>query len=196
MSDKKRALIIHGTDGAPDDHWQPWLKKQLEVSGYEVVAPQFPDNHYPNAQLWGQYLRDNYQDLNYDILVGHSSGSTMILHLLEADWFPKVRAAVLVGVFLNDDMVKSIGWYNPEQFANILPQKPFDLMKIKDKANKFYFLHGDNDPYCSYSDAKQLSGKLGGEFITVSGGHHLSVESELTELPFIMTVLRRDGLIG
>lgn len=195
MSDKKRALIIHGTDGTPSDHWQPWFKQQLEMSDHEVIVPQFPDNHRPNAQLWGQYLYNNYPDLNYDILVGHSSGSTMILHLLESDWFPKTRAAVLVGVFLNNSLIKSFDFFDSEQFKNILPERPFNINKIKSKAGKFYFLHGDNDPYCSYDDARNFSEQQGGEFLSVSGGHHLGDESGLIELPYIIDALRQDGLI-
>jgi predicted alpha/beta hydrolase family esterase len=128
------------------------------------------------------------------VLVGHSSGATTILNLLSAEWFPHVRAVVLVGAFLNEKLTKSAVWYVPGQFDHLfLPD--YDPLVIKQKADKFYFVHGDNDPYCDINDAKKLSREVGGMFITVPNGHHLGGTSGRTELPELEEVLRKDGVI-
>lgn len=185
----KNALIIHGTDGVPEDHWQPWLKTQLELSGYNVVVPQFPTPNQPNFATWSSLVKNEVADLTDGILVGHSAGTTIILRLLESDWFPAVKAAILVGTFLNERLVKNLPSYNPEQFTKLLPTNDFDIAKIKSKCRHFYFVHGDNDPYCDYNDALVLAQKLGGRMITIVGGHHLGSERNLTELPEVMTAL-------
>ena len=38
----KNVIIIHGTEGYPEENWFPWLKKNLEERGYNVTVPQFP----------------------------------------------------------------------------------------------------------------------------------------------------------
>ncbi|MBI5073039.1 hypothetical protein HZA99_04435 [Candidatus Woesearchaeota archaeon] len=38
----KYAIIVHGTDGHPQENWFPWLKEKLKLYGYEVFVPQFP----------------------------------------------------------------------------------------------------------------------------------------------------------
>ena len=38
----KKVVIIHGANGSPEENWFPWLKKELETKGIEVIIPQFP----------------------------------------------------------------------------------------------------------------------------------------------------------
>ena len=44
---KKRVFIIHGWEGYPEECWFPWLKTEIEKTGFEVVVPNMPDadNH-------------------------------------------------------------------------------------------------------------------------------------------------------
>lgn len=190
----KKAVLLHGTDGKPTDHWFPWLEEQLEQAGYEVFAPVLPDNHKPNKVTYGKFLQESGWDFSDNIVIGHSSGATTILNLLLADWFPYAKAAVLVGTFLNEKLTKSADWYEEGQFDNLfLPT--YDSAKLKGKADKFYFVHGDNDPYCDINDAKQLCGGLDGEFITIANGHHLGDSAGITKLPQMTEALHSDGYL-
>ena len=36
----KNAIVIHGTEGYPEENWFPWLKKELEQKDYIVSVPQ------------------------------------------------------------------------------------------------------------------------------------------------------------
>ena len=190
----RRAAIFHGTNGNPEHHWQPWIKKLLEQSGYEVYAPFLPDNDTPNRHTYETFLRESGWDFTDNVLIGHSSGATTVLNLLSSDWFPHVKAVVLVGTFLNEKLTKSVDWYVPGQFDNLFLEN-YDPAIIKSKADKFYFVHGDDDPYCDINDAKQLCSELGGTFIPIPNGHHLSSTSGRTELHDLEGVLRQDGLL-
>ena len=53
----KKAVLLHGTDGSPNDHWFPWLKKVLEENEYEVFAPTLPENHTPNRDVYEEFLK-------------------------------------------------------------------------------------------------------------------------------------------
>lgn len=190
----KRAVLLHGTDGSPNDHWFPWLKIELEESGYEVFAPTLPENHTPNRDVYDEFLKKSNWDFTDNLLIGHSSGTTTILNLLMADWFPKVKAAVMVGTFLNEKLTKSADWYETGQFDNLFVQD-FDTEKIKSNCPKFIFVHGDNDHACNYNDAKEFCQKLGGDFITIKNGAHLSGSSGITEIPEIVEKLTEKGLL-
>ena len=191
----KRAVILHGTDGSPTElAWQTRLKRQLEESGYEVYFPQLPECHTPNLAIYDRFLQDSGWDFEGNIIIGHSSGATAVLHLLQQDWFPKVRAAVLVGTFLNESLVKAADWYVPGQFDNLLVEE-FAAEILHKKAEAFYFVHSDDDPFCDYAAARQLCGQLDGTFVTMHGAGHIGKAANIAELPALTDRLKLDGLL-
>lgn len=192
----KRAVFLHGTNGDPGDHWWPWLKKHFEDSGYEVWAPVLPGNDKPNEEVYRKFLMSNDWTFEDNVLVGHSSGATTVLNLLARNDFPPVKAAVLAGVFLNEDLTsKSADFVQTGQFMNLFPKAGFDWRAIKEKSEKFYFVHGDDDPYCSYTDALEACRTLDGQMITVKDGGHLSTNFNVTELPQLVDSLQRDMIL-
>lgn len=191
----KRAVILHGTDGSPSElPWQHWLKNQLEAAGYRVYFPQLLDCHTPNLATYDEFLRESGWDFTDNIVIGHSSGATAALHLLGQEWFPHVRATVLVGTFLNERLLQGVSWYRPGQFDNLFIET-FDPKKITPKSDAFYFVHGDNDPYCDYDEAQMFCGQVGGTFITMQSAGHLAKSSGVAELPKLVEQLQRDRVI-
>lgn len=179
----RRAVILHGTDGNPDVNWLPWAKQELENRGYSVFVPFLPENHTPNKQVYEDFLQASSWDFSDNVIVGHSSGATTALNLLSSDWFPKVRAAILVGTFLNERALDDVSWYEKGQFDNLFPAEGFNAAKLHEKAERYFFIHGDNDPYCLLEDTKQLCGAINGELTIVQDGLHLSSNrQELSEL--------------
>lgn len=184
----KKAALLHGTDGTPSDHWFPWMKSELENRGYEVFAPQLPECHTPNREAYEAFLRESNWDFTDNILVGHSSGATTVLNLLSADWFPRVRASVLVGTFLNEKLTKTADWYEAGQFDNLFLEI-YDPDVIKNRCDNFIFVHGSNDPYCDAEDARKHCSELDGKFIEIESGHHLGDSAGVTELLGLMAQL-------
>lgn len=192
----KRALILHGTNGTPHDHWLPWLRGELEAGGYEVVAPQLPGCDAPNRHTYSAYIRDLGIDFSDSLLVGHSSGATALLNLLSEDWFPSVRGTALVGVFLNEKLTESADWYEAGQFDGLFPEAGVDPELLRRKSGQLICIHGDDDPYCDYGDTQRFAASVGAQLITIRGGKHLSSSSGgITELPQLTDALRSRGLL-
>lgn len=190
----KRAVILHGTDGKPTDQWFPWLKGELEDNGYQVFVPLLPQNHTPNRRIYEKFLRESEWDFSDNVIIGHSSGATTILNLLSVDWFPKQKAVVLVGTFLNEKLTQNADWVEEGQFKDLF-RKEYDPKVIKSKAESFIFVHGSDDPYCDIDDARQLCESLGGEFIIVKNGHHLGGGSGIVDLPQLQEALKKRKLL-
>ncbi|MFV0485245.1 MAG: RBBP9/YdeN family alpha/beta hydrolase [Candidatus Saccharimonadales bacterium] len=186
----KRAVILHGTDNDPGILWNPWLKQELEKSGYQVFSPVLPNNHTPNREVYEKFLRGSGWDFSDNLIIGHSSGATTILNLLSSDWFPKVKTVVLVGTFLSLDLLEDVDWYEPGQFDGLFLDG-YNPKNIARKADRFIFVHGSDDPYCDITLARKLCEELSGEFITIQNGHHLGGSSGVSELPQLL-----DRLVG
>lgn len=179
----KNALILHGTNGDHNENWFPWLQKQLEEKGYKVWTPDLPEADKPNIKRYNKFLVEE-GDWSFDqdsILIGHSSGAVAILGLLQA--LPddiKVDTCYLVGAFKND-----LDW---DSLAGLF-EEPFDFDLIKSKANRFVFIHSDNDPYCPLDHAEYLAEQLNGELIVKEDQKHFSVGTfgeEYREFPFLL----------
>lgn len=190
----KKAVFLHGTDGNPNDNWWGWLRKLLEENGFEIFAPTLPENHTPNKGVYEDFLKNSGWDFTDNLIIGHSSGATTALNLLTSDWFPKVKTVVLLGVFLNEKLLKSASWYEPGQFDKLF-KSDYDINKLLDKTKNYIFVHGDNDPYCDYEDARELANKLNATFVTIPNGHHLWGTSGITEIPKLEKALKNQDLL-
>ncbi len=101
----KKVFIIHGrpdkdeyfdpTKPKPvDAHWLPWLKRELEATGYSVEAPAMPVPYEPNYEAWKKVFEELTLDTE-TVLVGHSRGGAFLLHWL-SDHDVKVGKVLLV----------------------------------------------------------------------------------------------------
>lgn len=105
----KNALLIHGWTREseyynPDrptpsnDHWLPWLSKQLILRDIPTVAIEMPRSYYPEYEVWKREL-ERYDINEHTILVGHSCGGGFLIRWLsETD--VKVGRVVLVAPWL------------------------------------------------------------------------------------------------
>lgn len=185
----KQALILHGTDATPANNWFTWLKEQLEQGSYKVWLPQLPNSDKPNTETYNKFLLSN-PDFEFDeetIIVGHSSGAVEALSLLQH--LPdnaKIKAAFLVSAFRDD-----LGW---DALTGLFTE-PFDFEKIKTKAEKFVFLHSDNDPYVPLGHAHYLAERVGGELIVKPGQGHFNTElsEKYKSFPELLELIRRNA---
>ena len=179
----KRAVILHGTDGAPDINWFPWLKAKLEAAGYEVWLPLLPENHTPNRQVYSDFLLGGDWDFRDNIVVGHSSGAVSVLNLLMDERCPKIKLGLMVSAW---DHGAPTGM-DAEQFTNLFAPGGFDFELIKSKADKLAFLHSADDPYCPLDQAKYLAEKLDAPLTIMEYAGHIG--SMFTELPELWKII-------
>ena len=156
-----KAVIFHGWGATSQDNWFPWLKIELEKKGYEVFCPDLPDANYPDQDKWLKKALEFDFDKE-TVVIGHSSGSILILHLLQKI---KVKAAYLVSGFYDDLGLEDIKG---------LFKTPFDYDIIKTNTDEIVILNSDNDPFISIDHAKELRDKLDCALIVFEGMNHLN----------------------
>lgn len=186
----KNALILHGAGNNSQGNWFPWLKTELEKTGYHVWSPDLPNSDTPKLKEWLQtiFLNKDWEFNDNSIIIGHSSGATLILRILEE--LPKnikINKAILVA---GPVQVGTKPEYS--QYKEDLVKEPFNWGKIKNSCNKFYFIHSDNDKYqCGIDQGKIMQKNLGGELIIKQGEGHfnLEVNTKYKEFPYLLTLI-------
>ncbi len=186
----KRAFIVHGWDGYPEEGWFPWLKKQLEVWGFEVIVPQMPDAAHPHIATWVPALARAVGKPNANTyFIGHSMGCQTIIRYLET--LPKgveVGGAVFVAGFLRHIT-------NLERDADTVAidhewaTTPLDTVRVVAHLPQSAAIFSTNDPYVSLENRHDFREKLKSEIITLESRGHFSGSDGVTELPEVLDMV-------
>lgn len=182
----KHALIIHGTEGYPEENWFPWLKQELEKNSYNVFVPQFPSPPKIPARIdeWFDVLKNYKQYINKDtIFIGHSLGGIFILRVLEKLQHP-VKAAIFVGTPIG---VRPILNYDRD---NSFSGFSFDWKSIVKKAQHFEVFQSDDDPYVSFGNGEQLAKNLHVALNFVPNAGHFNTRAGYKQFDLLLEKLK------
>jgi uncharacterized protein len=180
----KRAFIIHGWDGSPEEGWFPWLKKRLEDKGYSVEVPAMPDPEEPEIEAWVGKLEELVGEADADtFFVGHSIGCQTILRYLErldADY--KVGGVLMVAGWMN---LKPVVFEEEgaEEVARPWLDTPLDWKKVRQHCDNYAAIFSQDDPYVPIEDAGIFAKELGAKVVILNGLQHINGEAGVTELP-------------
>ena len=148
---KMNFVIIHGVYANPEENWFPWLKKELEAQGYEVMVPKFPTPIGQSPESWLRVLSEIEGKINEEtVLIGHSLGAVFTLRYLEQAK-KKIKAAYLVA-----------GFFQPlnspyDEVNKPFLEKPFEWEKIISNSERFFVICSDDDQYIPLSISEELA---------------------------------------
>jgi hypothetical protein len=173
----KKVIIIHGTEGSPEENWFPWLKGKLEDEGVKTFVPQFPSPPAVASKVseWFDVLEDYKKHIDKNtIIVGHSLGGVFTLRILEQLKHP-IHSAYFVGTPIG---IKPILNYDRDQsFSGF----DFNWEKIKKNAKYFEVFHSDNDPYVGIENGRELAKNLGVKLSFVPKAGHFNEKAGYTK---------------
>jgi len=178
-------FIIHGACGNSKENWIPWLKKELEKSGANVFAPNFPTPKNQSLENWLNVLAEYKQYFDSKtIIIGHSVGVGFLLNVLE-----NLKKPVKAGFFVSG----WVGNLNDPKFDEInktFVDRNFDWSKIQKNCKKFYVFHSDNDPYVPLELGKNLANYLRTNLLIIKNGGHINSESGFTKFEVLLEKIR------
>lgn len=85
-----------------NNHWFPWLTKQLQINDIFTVAIELPKPWQPRYEVWKKEL-ERFEITPKTILVGHSCGGGFIVRWLSENKDRQVNKVVLVAPWLNPE---------------------------------------------------------------------------------------------
>ena len=170
----KKALIIHGWGGNPNEPLFKYLQKELGLFGYESVVPQMPKTEHPIIKDWVDKTLETF-DGSFDLIIGHSIGCQTILRFIEnLDPKYKIPKIILISPWfeLNMKSIEEEGGQEGIEIARPWIETPINLENIKNKTEKIYAVFSNNDDFVPISQADVFREKLGATiFIEKEQGH-------------------------
>jgi uncharacterized protein len=85
-----------------NNHWFPWLTKQLQIRDIFTVAIEPPRPWQPRYDIWKKEL-ERFEITPETILVGHSCGGGFIVRWLSEQKEARVNKVLLVAPWLNPE---------------------------------------------------------------------------------------------
>jgi hypothetical protein len=187
----KRVIVVHQWMAGAEGDWRPWLKTELEKSGYQVSVPQMPDIDTPVIEKWVGHLAEVVGRPDKETyFIGHSIGCQAIMRYLETYPFKPgetVGGAIFVAGWFD---LKNLEDGETEAIAKPWIETPIDLEKVRTVLPESTLIISDNDPYGAFEENKKKFGELDSKIIVLKGAGHITAEDGFTELPVILSELQ------
>jgi hypothetical protein len=179
----RRAFIIHGWDGAPDNAWIPWLKRELEKRGFKVVVPRMPTPDAPKISTWVAHLAKHVKRVDADTyFVGHSVGCQAIIRYLMTQNKQCGGVIFVAGWFTLKPL--STPDAASKRIARPWFLTPLDLEKTKKNMRASVAIFSDDDPDVPFAKNRSIFKKiLGSKIIIEKKKGHFSDDAGITKLP-------------
>jgi predicted alpha/beta hydrolase family esterase len=179
-----QVIILHGATSRPERAWFPWLTWKLSALGHDVFVPRLPQSKTPNKKLWIEaYQKQVPQKLHNQILIGHSTGANLALHLLQVMNFSNTK------LFLVSPFYRPLKNNDFNQLLASFINSDFDFSKIKNSCHQIQIFHGDNDDVIPIEQALEISQKLDCNLNVISNGRHLNTSAGWFEFPDLLNAI-------
>lgn len=175
-----KVYIIHGYTASPDDHWFPWLEKELKQIGIECYRLAMPDSHNPTPEKWVSYLEQNTEIDEQTVIVAHSLGTITTLGFLAKNNL-KPAGVVLVS-----------GFY---QSLHTIPElTPFADFYAKQSACcnlKSHVIAALDDHIVPHQYSDALAQHLKADYIRLNQGGHFLDREGWTTFPLVLDLIKK-----
>lgn len=186
----KNAIIVHGkpsfeeyydpkVPSCSNDHWYPWLQKQLIIHGISTQTPEMPLAFKPNYVNWKKEF-ENYIVSIDSILVGHSCGGGFLLRWLSEKSSLKIGTLVLVAPWLDPEKEMTTEFFNFTLDQNLIS-----------RTNRTIIFHSDNDHASIHKTMHILNNSLHDfEYYEFKKyGHFTKADMKTTQFPLLLSTI-------
>ncbi len=177
----KRAFIVHGWGGNPDEAWMPWLDRELTTAGFTVQRLAMPHPDEPTIDDWVAALTTAVGTPDADThFVGHSIGcQTIMRYVAGLPEGERVGKLVLVAPWFRLMNLQS----GEDDIAREWIEKVIDTDKVRRISSGILGIFSDNDPVVPKNNADLYRERLGVQVVMLHAKGHIGEDSGVTELP-------------
>ncbi len=188
----KKAFIVHGWGGSPEEPLHQWLKLELGKRGFEVTIPQMPNSQAPVIGDWALKLNETIKESGREtLLIGHSIGCQAILRHLE-----KLNPGVKVGkVILIAPWFTLTNLETKEEWEIARPWLETEIREtdVLKHTLEIVAIFSDNDPYVSLDNAELFKKRFGAKIILEKNKGHFTEDDGVREITSVLEIMDLAG---
>jgi uncharacterized protein len=178
----KEVIIIHGWGGSPNEPLHQYLKGLFEKEGFNVKIPNMPHPETPTIEDWVSTIKENVNNLENTIFVGHSVGCQAVLRFVERLNLIVPRIILIAPWMELDEQTIEDEGEEVKEIARPWMETPIDFEKIKSNIKSGIAIFSDNDLYVPLSQKDFFENKLNIKTLVEHNQGHFDPSSGFTEL--------------
>lgn len=166
MNIQPKIILIHGMSATSENHWFPWLERELKRRKIKVVNKTFPNKLEAKATTLLSFLENELKADKNSILIGHSSGAAVALRFAESH---RIYGSILIGALYTDFGYK-------EEKETGLFEKEWDWERIKKNQNWIIQFASLDDPFIPIEQPRHIHKMLETEYYEYKDQKHFGSE--------------------
>lgn len=176
-----KIILIPGNGGGkPTDNWFPFIKREMEKHGIEVIAREFPDSELARESYWIPFLKHDLKADQNTILIGHSSGAIAAMRYAEKN---HLLGSVLVGTYHTDlgyETEKLSGYFN----------RPWDWKAIQNNQRWIAVYASSDDPWIPIEEPRFVKKNLQVDYFEFTDQGHFGGDYYKETFPELLLYLK------
>jgi len=152
-----KVIIIPGMGCTPvaSSNWYSWLAAEMQKRPKveECILHDFPDPYKCRESIWMPHVQSLIDDAGNIIVVGHSTGASCAMRLLEKTTDKPLAGCILVAAAhtdLGDEDERLSEYFN----------RPWNWESMAKGAAKTILFHGTDDPLIPVAEARYIAEQL------------------------------------
>ncbi|ANF81158.1 alpha/beta hydrolase [Acinetobacter sp. NCu2D-2] len=183
----KKIYIVHDYRANSNDHWYPWLSREIKSLGHQAKRIMLANPVQPNLQEWRENLALQIPKLDeHTILIGHGLSVLSLLDYLQDQYFKtsqSIQSLIMVAGF--DQPV--VAW---SELNQAIRQIKLNYTQLQYAAERYVMFMSNNDPYIPAPHSLRLAHALNAAIIEQKAAGHFVKETGFLQFPELLDAVK------
>ena len=184
----KKVYIVPDYQATSNDHWYPWLSRQLKNAGFESKRIMLANPFQPDLEEWQQNLKLHIPHMDeHTFLVAHGLSCISVLNFLQEHYIQqqrKIGGIILVSAF----DTPLVAW---SELNKILQAVRLDLKNLPYSYKRAVMLISSNDPYVPAPISLRLAHSLNAQIFEIKKAGHFNKSDGFSEFPQLLDIIKQ-----
>lgn len=184
----KKVYIVHGYRSNSNDHWYPWLSREIKAMGHQTKRVMLSNPLEPNLQDWRQNLAVQIPKLDQDtIVIAHGLSCLSVLSFIEQHYI-KTNNTTGPVVLVSGFDSPLVAW---SELNHMLKNVKLGYTQLQYAADRYVMFMSNNDPFVPATHSLRLAHSINAHIVEQKDAGHFRKADGFSEFPELLNTIKR-----
>lgn len=183
----KKIYIVHDYRSNSNDHWYPWLSREIKALGHQTKRVMLSNPLEPNLQEWQKNLAAQIPTLDQDtIVIAHGLSCLSVLGFIEQyNLKTNFRTGPVILVSGFDSPI--VAW---SELNHIIRAMKLGYTQLQSAGARYVMFMSNNDPFVPAIHSLRLAHSINAQIIEQKDAGHFRKADGYTEFPELLNTIK------